>query len=293
MPDHAHRRAWNRQVHPPGVPAIRIGSGAPGPDFRGEGSDEIRKNVLSVLNIKSQRDHGETPGTLLASHAIEVDLVAAERRYRIRRTETETTVERDPDSADAETVPLDVRSLIAPRVLSQRQIARIARDAASQRSELDALLDHDAHQAALLNRRAAVERIEELQKKRASLEDRRKQLPVKKTALQKVNDQISFLEKAGSKDVLSRFQGFEKERHWLDGVLRAIETQAVSIGNQIAATRSSIEQLHLVPENTVSKNWIDAVGRRVQERLSRAADILRDEVAALRAFSTEISGELR
>ena len=260
-------------------------------DFHGEGSDEIRKNVHSVLNVKPQRDHGETSGTLLPNHEIEVDLVVADRRYRIRRTKTETTVERDPDSADAETVPLDVRSLITPRVLSQRQIARIARDAASQRSELDALLDHDALQEVLLECREAKARLEELQRQRARLEDRRKQLPVKKTALQKVNDQIAFLEQAGSKDVLSRFQGFEKERHWLDRVLHAIETQAVSLGEQGSAIRGSIEHLPPVPESTVSKDWIDAVGRRVQERLSRTADILRNEVAALRAFSTEINAE--
>ena len=260
-------------------------------DFPGEAGGEIRKSVQSVLDIKSQRDHGETPGTLLPSHAIEVDLVVAERRYRIRRTKTETTVERDPDSADAETVPLDIRSLIAPRVLSQRQIARIARDAASQRSELDRLLDPEALQVFFLERRTAADRLEELQKKRARLEARQKQLPAKKTELQKVNDQIAFLEKAGRKDVLSRFQDFEKERHWLDGVVREIETQAVSLGDQSAATRASIEQLHPVPESTVSKDWIDAVARRVQERISRTADLLLDEAAVLRAFSTEIGGE--
>ena len=260
-------------------------------DFHGQGSDEIRQNVDSVLGKKSQRDHGETSGTLLPDHKIEVDLVVADRRYRIRRTKTETAVERDPDSPDAETVPLDVRSLITPRVLSQRQIARIARDAASQRSELDALLDHDALQEVLRESREAEGRLEELQRQRARLEDRRKQLPVKKTALQKANDQIAFLEQAGSKDVLSRFQGFEKERHWLDRVLRAIETQAESLGDQRAAVRRSIENLPPVPENTVSKDWIDPVGRRVQERLSRTADVLRDELAALRAFSTEISAE--
>ena len=260
-------------------------------DFHGEGSDEIRKNVQSVLGNKSQRDHGETSGTLLPNHEIQVDLVVADRRYRIRRTKGQTIVERDPGSANAKTVPLDVRSLITPRVLSQRQIARIARDAASQRSELDALLDHDALQEVLRESREAEVRLEELQRQRARLEDRRKQLPVKKTALQKVNDQIAFLEQAGSKDVLSRFQGFEKERHWLDSVLRAIETQAVGLDDQRAAIRGSIEHLPPVPEHTASKDWIDAVGRRVQERFSRTADVLRDEVAALRAFSTEINAE--
>ena len=260
-------------------------------DFHGEGSDEIRKNVQSVLANKSQRDHGETTGTLLPNHEIQVDLVVAGRRYRIRRTKAQTTVERDPDSATAETVPLDVRSLIAPRVLSQRQIARIARDAASQRSELDALLDHDGLQEVLREFREAEVRLEELQRQRERLEGQRKLLPAKTTALQKVNDQIAFLERAGSKDVLSRFQVFEKERHWLDTVLRAIESSAVGLEAQGAATRAAIENLPYVPEHAASKDWIDAVARRVQDRFSRTADVLRDEVAALRAFSTEISAE--
>ena len=260
-------------------------------DFHGEGSDEIRRNVQSVLGKKSQRDHGETPGTLLPNHEVQVDLVVAGRRYRIRRTKAQTTVERDPDSGNAETVPLDVRSLITPRILSQRQIARIARDAASQRSELDALLDHDALQEVLREIRKAEARLEEFQRQRARLEGRRKLLPVKTTALQKVNDQITFLEKAGSKDVLSRFQGYEKERHWIDTVLRAIESSAVGLEEQAAATRGVIENMPHVPEHTASKDWIDGVDRRIQERLSRTADVLRDEVAALRAFSTEIIAE--
>lgn len=42
---------------------------------------------------------------------------------------------------------VDLRALLAPRILSQRQIAQIARSAAAQRRELDALVDAEAIRA--------------------------------------------------------------------------------------------------------------------------------------------------
>ena len=260
-------------------------------DFAGEGGEDIRKNVESVLTIKRERDHGESPGTLLPDYQIEVDVVVAGRRYRVRRTREHIQVERNPETADAEVVPLDVRILVAPRVLSQRQIARIARDPASQRSELDALLDPDRLGEILRQRRAAVERLEQLQRERTRLQMRRTELPGKETALQKVRDQIDFLEKAGRKDVLLRFQAFERERHWLDGALREIETQAASLDEQSAATRGTVERLPVAPEGGPSKDCLDSVAQRVRQRIARTAALLRDEAAGLRELAATVGGE--
>jgi len=107
-------------------------------DLPDEEPSNVREAVQSVLSPKRERDFGHTKGTLLPEHEIAADIVVAERRYRVHRSATAFEVIDDADQASAQPAPFEVRSLVAPRVLSQRQIARIARDPASQRSELDA-----------------------------------------------------------------------------------------------------------------------------------------------------------
>lgn len=258
-------------------------------DFTGEGAKEIRENVLDLLDGKQARDHGETPGTLLPHHVIEVDVVVAGRTYRVSRNAEGIEVERDPESVDGEVVPLlDVRELLQPRVLSQRQIAGIARDPASQRSELDALLARDRLEDLRAARRSALQQMERLQKERARIDSRRRQLPARETELQKVRDQIEFLEKEGRQDVLNEFQAFERERHWLDAVAREIETQVESLEDQAAATDNTLADWPPAPEEGPSHEWITSVAEDVQERVARSATILREEASGLRELAQAV-----
>jgi len=215
----------------------------------------------------------------------------AERRYRVRRTGAAVEVIRDPGETSEARVPLDVRSLIAPRVFSQRQIARIARDPASQLTELDALLDKDRLAQNEEARRDARERIRQLQAQRSRLRERQKTLPARETELQKVNDQIAFLEQAGRKDVLIRFQAFERERTWLDSVLEELEARAQSLHQQAAGEESAAVSLPEVPAQTPSSAWLDRVSTRVREHLGQAAQALRQEAAALGELAEALRGE--
>ena len=260
-------------------------------DFPGEGGEEIRAAVEKILRTKSGRDFGETEGTLLPDHEVEVDLVVAERRYRVRRTAGGFEILRDPDTSSAERAPLDVRALVVPRILSQRQIARIARDPASQRGELDALLDQDRLAVIQSDRRNVVERIVSVQSQRGRLKERRKTLPARETELQKVTDQIAFLEQAGRKDVLARFQGFERERHWLESVLREVEAQAQSLEERAAQAQSAADELPEVPVQGPTSSWIDGVWQRVRGRIRQAANSLRSEAAGLRDLAGVVGRE--
>ena len=95
-------------------------------DLPDDDASNVRWALLSILASKRKRDFGHTKGTLLADHEITLDVVVAERVYRVRRTASGLQVTQDPDRPGAQSAALDVRSLLVPRVLSQRQIPRIA-----------------------------------------------------------------------------------------------------------------------------------------------------------------------
>jgi DNA repair ATPase RecN len=253
---------------------------------------EIRENVQAMLTAKNERDNGRTLGTLLPDHEIEVDLFVSGHHYRVRKGPMGEEIERDPGTETAEIVPqFDVRTLIHPRVFSQRQIARIAKDPASQRTELDALLDRDELAKVSSRLRKGVERIEEIQRDRARLEGRRRELPAKETELQKVRDQIEFLEKGGGKEVLSRFQEYETERHWLEGTLRELETQARGLDEESSAIKGSLEAWPPPPESGPSKEWIDAVAKRIEDRVTKTVTLLSEEASAFRQLAGSVEEE--
>ena len=88
-------------------------------DFRDDERDSVQGAVKAVLRAKGERDCGETPGTLLDGYEVTAEVVVAGRRYRIRRLGTGLEVYRNPDRGTHEPASLEVRSLVAPRFLSQ------------------------------------------------------------------------------------------------------------------------------------------------------------------------------
>lgn len=260
-------------------------------DFPGRGLDDLHAEVNSVLGLKKARDHGETPGTLLPDYALELDVVVAERRYRICRSASANRVVRDPDLSTQEVVPLDVRTLLAPRILSQRQIARIARDPASQRSELDALLDQDKLREFLDGRRALLERITQLQATRIRLKERQKGLPARETELQKINDQLDFLEQSGGKDIVSRFEAYRREQVWLDAAFRELDNIAAELERQGQAAQRSALIVSQLPQKAVSEPWLGSVAERLRAGIQGASEALQLKAEELRRLRTAIEAE--
>ena len=70
-------------------------------DLPDDDPSSIRDAVLSILGPKKERDFGHTKGTLLPDYEISVDLVVAERAYRVRRTGKGIEVIPDPDDPGA------------------------------------------------------------------------------------------------------------------------------------------------------------------------------------------------
>jgi len=263
---------------------------ARGEDLPDDEPSNVREAVLSILSEKRERDFGHTKGTLLPNHEIALDIVVAERSYRVHRSASGIEIVPDPDKPDAKPASLDVRSLVSPRLLSQRQIARIARDPASQRGELDALIDPDRLRDIENRRRALSETLAELQATRTRITEQGAKLPTVETELQKVRDQIAFVESAGRKEVLARFDAFERERRWLEDTRKEAERLAGEL-DQAAVTMEAAHSGGALPDTTPAAAWLRTVADRVSAARRAAAGTLRDQATALRALLDTIATE--
>ncbi len=259
-------------------------------DFSADDRDTTREAVGALLAQKAARDFGESGGTLLPNHEIEVDLTVAGRGYRVRRTAGGAEVVPDPESPGAAPAPLDVRTLILPRILSQRQIARIARDPAAQRRELDALVGAEHIREFEKRRRESLDELTRLQMTRTRLRDKAKAMPSRETELQKVSDQIAFLEEGGRKETFDRFQAYQREEHWLSDVRRQVEAASTAVTEQADATAAVGQRLAAPPAGPTG-TWMASVADRVRAALDQAAAVLRDQASALRNLVQTVGNE--
>jgi len=251
-------------------------------DLPDDDPSSVREAVLSILASKRERDFGHTKGTLLADHEVTVDVVVAERMYSVRRTASGLQVTQDPDQPGARPAPLDVRSLLVPRVLSQRQIARIARDPASQRSELDALIDPDRVRDLENRHRMTTETLAQLQATRKRLTEQGAKLPSVATELQKVRDQIAFLERAGRKEVLARFDSYERDCRWLEEVQQETERLAAELDDVATTIEPTEPSAEAHPKTTPTEPWLRTVAERVRAARELGAKAVREQAGTLR-----------
>jgi len=255
--------------------------------------DDIRDQVKPMLSSKQERDFGHSKGTLLPDYEIAITLVVAERRYLIRRSADNLQISQDSDQPPALSTPLDadIRSLIAPRILSQRQIARIARDPASQRTELDALIDPVRLRKIEDRRRSLGETLAQLQTTRSRLEEQRRKQPSVKTELKKVRDQIDFLEGEGRKEVLRTFDAFERERRWLESVSKDIGQMAERLDDEASVMEQHDPDAGPAPESTQTTTWLGSVADRLATARSATAATLREQAESLRTLGVTIKQE--
>ncbi len=208
----------------------------------------------------------------------------------MRRTAAEIEVIPQPERPDAKAAALDVRTLLLPRILSQRQIARIARDPAAQRRELDALLGAERLRDFEEKRRRLLDQLATLQLARTRLKDRAKSLPARETELRKMNDQIAFLDEGGKKDTSDRFQAYQRERGWIEEVRHELEATAAVLESQAAAVETTPGRLSPRPQGPTAK-WLTSAGERVEGSLKQATAALREQAGVLRRLVDTIAAE--
>lgn len=259
-------------------------------DFSDE-SDGVHEAVRSILSTKKERNFGHSEGTLLPDHQISVEIVVGGRLYRICRSSSGIETIQDPDHQNPQSVPLDVRSLIQPRILSQRQIAQIARDPASQRHELDALIDRDSLREIEERRSTLVDTLRGQQLSRKRLTESKANFPAVVTDLQKVRDQISFFEDRSHKEVFTHFGELEQERIWLDNALEEIKR----IESEMASSAESIEESKMEtsePQALKSEEtWLYSVSDRIRKIRHAAIQALQEQAEALDSLHEHIRSE--
>ena len=259
-------------------------------DLQDDEPGGVHDLVGSVLSPKSERDFGQTKGTLLPEHDISADIVVAERLYRVSRSAAGFEVIQDADEHSGQAAPLDVRSLARPRVISQRQIARIARNPASQRIELDALIETNRLREIEDQRRLLTETLAQLQATRKRLSEQGARISSVETELRTAHDQIAFLQGEGRKEVLERFDGFERQRAWLEDRRKELTDIAARLNGEATAVASTDSDSG-APEPAMTTTWLGSVAERVVAARDAAATALRAQADTLRALETTIAQE--
>ena len=259
-------------------------------DFPDE-SDSVHETVQSILSEKSERDFGHSEGTLLPDHQISVEIVVGGRLYQIRRSSSGVETIQDPDHQNPQPVPLDVRSLIQPRILSQRQIAQIARDPASQRHELDTLIDRDRLREIEECRATLVDTLRRQQLSRKRLTESKANHPAVVTDLQRVRDQISFFEDKSHKEVFTRFGGLEQERIWLDDALEEIKRMESEMTNSVESIEEPTAETSEPQALRSEETWPYSVADRIRKIRHAAIQALRRQAEALDSLGKLILSE--
>ncbi|HEB32896.1 MAG TPA: hypothetical protein ENI15_18780 [Spirochaetes bacterium] len=245
-------------------------------DFSDLEDPEISRNVEKLLQTKTERDGGQTNGTLLPDHQIEAEIASLNKVYRVSKTENDTEVCDISDTSQEKVVPLDVRTLLAPRIISQKQISYIAKYPNAQRRELDALVGLEKLQDFRKKKRELEEKIERFQLSRKEMNERKERLPALITELQKKDDQISYIEEKGKQEVFNKFTVFKAEEAWLEEISIYADDFVKNIKENAEVIESLQDRLPSPPENRVSLPWIDEVFTKVNGVIQDSLnDILR------------------
>ncbi len=238
--------------------------------------------------MKSQQDFGQSRGTLITDYQIIVEIVIAGRIYRVIRCSNRINTTLHSDKDNSESVPLDVRTLIAPRILSQRQIAEIAHDPVSQRREIDSLMDSSARRNFNEDKKRLTSALRKCQSLRTSLVESKNNAPAVLTALQKVQDKIAFFEKEKHKQVFTRFNEVEQERRWIDDQLREIN----NVSNILLSSIEPVEDLGEEKlESSPKELWSQSITDQIRSTRDKILLALNDQVKAIKILSEKIRSE--
>ena len=106
-----------------------------------------------------------------------------------------------------------------------------------------------------------------------------------------MRDQIAFVESAGRREVLARFDAFERERRWLEDTRQEVERLAGELDEAAAVMDAADPSGGAPPDATPTGSWLRSVADRVRNARVSAAGTLRNQAAALRALRDTIVTE--
>ena len=260
-----------------------------------EQNRRTKTSVDSILSTKECRDFGRTLGTLLNDFKIELDVIVLDHRYRITRTKNGLEAY-STSNQDLKTV--DVRALIAAKIISQRQIAEIAENPASLRNELDSLIDFSKLSELQEHSRKLNDEMVQLQATRRQLSDAQAQLPAIQTELHTIRNQIEFVEKSGNQIVLNQFhEATLKERHLnhlLDDLNRTaleLEEMADSVEFSVGSDIFGREKFQNRVNQSNVDQWLERVVDQIQDTRHELVADLKKRADDLKSLSERLKQE--
>lgn len=243
-----------------------------------------RKAFDRLVTGKAERDFGGAPGIILPETRVSVELCVHGTKYEVE-WKPRASVAVALDGSDA---PVDVRQLIAPRFMSQQQIAEIASDPVAQRRELDALLRQTELQAILGRIEEAKQGISRGQAARRALAAKVEKLPALRTELKQVLDQLALVQSDKNVTVLARFERLVGEQSWAKAQREAL-VEGAEGARKLA--RDLVERAEKIqkPEQVESQEFVDSLALKVEEAFRRAAALVGEAMTALDSGKADVN----
>lgn len=181
---------------------------------------EVRQRVEKLLAPKNARDSGNTSGALLPDHEVSVELEIEGKLYRVVRSQGGHAIW----DGDGEIVDIDLRALVSPRFLSQREIAEVASVPEAQRAELDRIDGGRRAEAFERDREELLAELEGQLAKRRRLENDLEHVRTLRARLARSSSRLELVEGASEDPILSQRASVEDQKRYLGRVDETLDS---------------------------------------------------------------------
>lgn len=230
--------------------------------------EDIREEVRARLSTSGEEREG---GILTDETVVRITLYRDGRPIVVERTLGGITA--GPMAGDGE---LDIRTVLQPRILSQRQIAGVARDPRAIRREVDHAIDRDQFREWEGVRKDLVSTISDLQSERRERIEELGSRPKVRTRIDLLEEKIQKLEAAAEAKILDQHKALEVQEVWLSDVAESLEQAAERLPSGLL----SDEWLSEVPDGPATdvlgdlRNKLVEAEKKIEASLEAATESL-------------------
>ncbi|QBI18890.1 hypothetical protein ER308_04570 [Egibacter rhizosphaerae] len=223
------------------------------------------------------------------------DVVTADTRVRLvlRCDDRPVEVVRTRDGCEARwadtddpSAVADVRALVEPRILSQRQINEIAAGDEAIRREIDHVVGDELRDL-VARRRDLVRRLEQLQEQRRDLTQRLAERTTVETEIERLQGQVAAIEQEADSPTLATYRQCQRQERWLTDLREAIE----QAGEAVPADPLLNEQWPSAPPDGPATEPLSELAQRAAERRASIEEARRElvqRIDGLRELVTDV-----
>jgi len=253
-------------------------------DFIGQ-TETMRAELRQFLGLKPERGRAGDAGTLLDDYRITLGLRVANADYVVVRDKTGHSIFQDGQQLPPEDI--DLRTLIEPTIMSQREMASIARDPEAQRLVVDSLVRRTIRSECAAKRKAALESLEMAQRARDLLLTETSALGPLRTQLRQVRGLIDTLGAPGREETLDAMERVANVQNWLvkaDAVLARVSRRVLETADEVK------DEITTLPTMEVEAgSWLSGVQDDVIAALGALETQLRDLAKGPVEFASDLA----